>query len=498
MLYQSTQDKGRQVSAAQAIVSGMSPEGGLFVPESFPHLSLEEIGALAALDYPKRAVRILAKYLDDFSLEELEACAQAAYAPARFGVETAPLRRVGDLHVLELWHGPTHAFKDMALQILPHLMVRSMRKVGLGKQVFILTATSGDTGKAALEGFCGVPGTQVGVFFPKGGVSPSQRLQMLTQEGDNMHVAAVEGNFDDAQTGVKRLFADEGLRAEMDERGYALSSANSINWGRLAPQIAYYFSAYADLLAGGEIALGQPVNFCVPTGNFGNILAGYYAKRMGLPVGRLICASNRNNVLFDFIESGAYDAAGRAFHKTASPSMDILVSSNLERLLFELCGRDDQTVRAWMRALKTRGSYAVDADTHARLKDSFSAGWVDDDGAAKAIHDCFAKNGYTLDTHTAVAWAVAEDYRKNTGDQTPTVVVSTASPYKFSRAVLEALKGEQAAQDLDEFACADELERVCGLPMPKSLKALREKPILHKRECRPEGMRRVVEDWAKD
>ncbi len=497
MRYLSTRDKDRFVSAQEAIVSGMSPEGGLFVPESFPTFALEEIGALAALSYAERAERVLSRFLTDFSPEELHECVAAAYAPARFGPDPAPLKKVGDVHVLELWHGPTHAFKDMALQILPHLMVRSMRGTGMDKQVFILVATSGDTGKAALEGFCNVDGTQVGVFFPKGGVSPSQRLQMLTQEGKNMHVCAVEGNFDDAQTGVKRLFADRALADWMNDRGYALSSANSINWGRLAPQIAYYFSAYADLLRQGAITLGEEINFCVPTGNFGNILAGYYAKRMGLPVKKLICASNRNNILFDFIRSGSYDT-GRLFHKTTSPSMDILVSSNLERLLFELCDRDDERVRALMAGLKEQGKYRVDKAMLDRLQAEFYGGWADDDKGAAAICDCFRENGYTLDTHTAIAYAVAGEYRRKSGDTVPTVVVSTASPYKFSRAVLGALKGESFAAALDEFACADKLEEVSGLAMPQSLKTLRDKPILHKRECTPEGMRDVMEAWAKD
>ena len=495
MRYLSTRDASKAVSAAQAIVSGLSPEGGLFVPESFPPIGLEEIRRLSTLSYQARAERILSAYLSDFTAKELHDCAAAAYAPARFGGSPAPLKAVGDLHVLELWHGPTHAFKDMALQMLPHLMVRSMEKTGLSRRVFILVATSGDTGKAALEGFCNVEGTQVGVFFPKDGVSPSQRLQMLTQEGRNMHVCAVEGNFDDAQTGVKRLFADADLAAEMEAKGYALSSANSINFGRLVPQIVYYFSAYADLLAEGRVRAGEPVNFCVPTGNFGNILAGYYAKRMGLPVGRLICASNRNNILFDFIQGGLYDT-DRPFHKTSSPSMDILVSSNLERLLFELCGRKDQTVRQWMTALKSEGAYRVDEATLAALQADFSAGWADEAKAAAAIGACFAEHGYTLDPHTAVAYAVAKAYRASTGDDTPLVVVSTASPYKFSRDVLAALRGPEAVDGLDEFACADALEAASGLPMPESLKCLREKPLLHRRECAPEGMRAVVEAWA--
>ena len=496
MKYVSTRDKARQVDAAQAIVAGLSHEGGLYVPEDFPSFSAVRIESMAGMPYAARAGEVLSAYLTDYTRQEIDECVAGAYAAARFGDDPAPLKSVGDLHVLELWHGPTHAFKDMALQMLPRLMTRAMKKTGVDKQVFILVATSGDTGKAALEGFCDVEGTQVGVFYPVDGVSPAQKLQMITQEGNNVHVCAVKGNFDDAQTGVKRIFGDEAFARELAEKGYALSSANSINWGRLVPQVAYYFSAYADLIKQGAITMGQEVNFCVPTGNFGNILAAYYAKRMGLPVGRLLCASNANNVLFDFIEQGVYDA-NRPFHKTTSPSMDILVSSNLERLLFELCGRDDAQVKEWMQALKTGGEYRVDDSTRAALQESFSAGWADDAKALDAIRRVHAEHGYTMDPHTAVAWAVAEQYREETCDARPMVVVSTASPYKFGRSVLTALEGEEAAAKLDEFACSDELEKVSGLPMPRTLRELPTKEKRHNDVVEPASMHDEVRLWAK-
>ena len=496
MKYVSTRSAERKVDAAQAIVAGLSHEGGLYVPEEFPAIGADRIEKMANLPYAARAKEILGAYLTDYTEEELQQCVDGAYAPERFGGNPAPLEKVGGRFVLELWHGPTHAFKDMALQMLPRLMTRAMKKTGVDKEVFILVATSGDTGKAALEGFRDVEGTQVGVFFPVDGVSPAQRLQMVTQEGKNVHVCAVEGNFDDAQTGVKRIFGDDAFAKELAEKGYVLSSANSINWGRLVPQVAYYFSAYADLLARGEIKMGDEVNFCVPTGNFGNILAAYYAKRMGLPVGRLVCASNSNNVLFDFIEQGVYNA-NRPFHKTTSPSMDILVSSNLERLLYELCGRKDGQVTQWMQALKNGGVYTVDDNTHRALTESFDAGWADDEKAAETIRTVRDAHGYTMDPHTAVAWTVAEEYAKRTGDNRPMVVVSTASPYKFSRSVLTAIAGEGAAEGLDEFACADKLETLSGMRMPASLRELRGKAQRHKDVVAPADMVDEVRAWTK-
>lgn len=496
MKYVSTRSSQRKVDAAQAIVAGLSHEGGLYVPENFPAFSPDRIRAMASLPYAARAQEVLGAYLTDYSAEEIHTCVTEAYASERFGSNPAPLVGVKDLNVLELWHGPTHAFKDMALQMLPRLMTRAMKKTGVTKEVFILVATSGDTGKAALEGFRDVEGTQVGVFYPVDGVSPAQKLQMITQEGKNVHVCAVSGNFDDAQTGVKRLFGDDAFAQELSDKGCVLSSANSINWGRLVPQVAYYFSAYADLLKKGSIQMGDEVNFCVPTGNFGNILAAYYAKRMGLPIGRLICASNANNVLFDFIRQGIYDA-NRPFHKTTSPSMDILVSSNLERLLYELCGRNDKQVANWMQALKSGGAYTVDDVTRTALAETFSAGWADDAAAMASIRAVYDTCGYTMDPHTAVAWTVAEQYRSESGDSRPLVVVSTASPYKFSRAVLTALKSNTYTHSFDEFECADALEQITKLPMPSSLRVLQDKERLHSDVVPPMEMISEVRKWVK-
>ncbi len=494
MKYVSTRSNAASVSSAQAIVQGLSHEGGLFVPENFPAVSLSTVEKMVSMDYAGRAKTILSLFLTDYTEDELSDCVREAYTEGRFVGEPAPLKKVGDNYVLELWHGPTHAFKDMALQMLPRLMTRAMKKVGVKEQVFILVATSGDTGKAALEGFCDVPGTHVGVFFPVDGVSPAQKLQMITQEGANTHVCSVYGNFDDAQTGVKTIFNDEAFAKELKEKGYVLSSANSINWGRLVPQVAYYFSAYCDLVKQGALKLGDKADFCVPTGNFGNILAAYYAKRMGLPVGKLLCASNKNNVLFDFITGGTYNA-NRDFHKTASPSMDILVSSNLERLLYELCGKNPETVESWMKALKSGGEYTVDEKTLNALQESFAAAWTDDGKAFAAIKDVQDKENYLLDTHTAVAWVAAEEYHKNGGNN-PMVVVSTASPYKFSRSVLCALTGS-SHEELDEFACADKLESLSSLKMPATLRDLKSKPVRHKDVVNPAEMLSEVRSWAK-
>lgn len=437
MKYVSTRSAERKVDAAQAIVAGLSHEGGLYVPEEFPAIGADRIEKMANLPYAARAKEILGAYLTDYTEEELQQCVDGAYAPERFGGNPAPLEKVGGRFVLELWHGPTHAFKDMALQMLPRLMTRAMKKTGVDKEVFILVATSGDTGKAALEGFRDVEGTQVGVFFPVDGVSPAQRLQMVTQEGKNVHVCAVEGNFDDAQTGVKRIFSDAQLRETLASRGYFLSSANSINWGRVLPQIVYYVSSYCDLLASGAIKEGQTVNVCVPTGNFGNILSGFYAKKMGVPIGRLICASNENNVLTDFIRTGTYDR-NRPFYQTASPSMDILISSNLERLLYLLSGSDEE-VRGYMQALAETGRYTVSERVFRAVQAEFSCGFCTDAQGAQTIGKTFREKNYLLDTHTAVACTVLEGYRAETGDGTLTVVESTASPFKFCASVLDAL-----------------------------------------------------------
>ena len=439
MHYVSTRDSSRRLTASQAIVEGLSRDGGLYLPESIPQLTLADIRALARLSYPERAAKIMKLYLEEFSEEELLGFAQKAYGPAKFDTPAAaPVVQLADnTYIQELWHGPTCAFKDMALQMLPYLLTASLKKTGEEKTVCILVATSGDTGKAALEGFRDVDRTKILVFYPDGGVSEIQKLQMVTQEGRNVGVCAVRGNFDDAQTGVKRIFSAAQLRETLASRGYFLSSANSINWGRVLPQIVYYVSSYCDLLASGAIKEGQTVNVCVPTGNFGNILSGFYAKKMGVPIGRLICASNENNVLTDFIRTGTYDR-NRPFYQTASPSMDILISSNLERLLYLLSGSDEE-VRGYMQALAETGRYTVSERVFRAVQAEFSCGFCTDAQGAQTIGKTFREKNYLLDTHTAVACTVLEGYRAETGDGTLTVVESTASPFKFCASVLDAL-----------------------------------------------------------
>lgn len=454
MHYISTRDASLQYSAAHAIEQGLSRDGGLFLPEQLPQLP--DLDSLAGMTYCQRAVAIMKLFLDEFSEEELKEYAAKAYGPEKFDCrEVAPVLPLEDkINILELWHGPTCAFKDMALQMLPHLLTASMKKNGEDKTVCILVATSGDTGKAALEGFCDVDHTKILVFYPKDGVSDIQQLQMVTQAGENVSVCSVVGNFDDAQSGVKKIFSDAAYREELLKKGYVLSSANSINWGRVLPQIVYYISAYCDLLAKGSIQKGELVNFCVPTGNFGNILACYYAKKMGLPVGKLICASNANNVLTDFINTGVYDR-NRPFYTTTSPSMDILISSNLERLLFDMTGSDEE-VRTYMKALADDGKYQVSHEVLNKIKDNFVSGCCDDDRTLREIKSVYDKSGYLMDTHTAVAYAVLQDYRKASGDDTACVVVSTASPFKFCSSVLSAFgiddhkPGTQILQQLTE------------------------------------------------
>ena len=476
MQYQSTRDKTQKVSASGAIFQGISPEGGLYVPVSLPKLTDERLEKMVEMDYIRRAEEILGEFLDDFSAEEVEKCVKGAYGGEKFASRSvAPLSKLGETdYLLQLWHGPTCAFKDMALQMLPHTMTASARKAGNGEEIVILVATSGDTGKAALEGFCDVPGIRILVFYPEDGVSPLQKKQMATQEGENVFVAAIEGNFDDAQTGVKKLFTDPAVIARLNEQKMVFSSANSINWGRLMPQIVYYISAYCDLVKDEQIALGDTVNVCVPTGNFGNILAAYYAKQMGLPIGKLICASNRNDVLADFISTGTYDR-NRPFYATTSPSMDILVSSNLERLLFHLLGEDDKGVAQLMDQLKNEGKYTVPQEMLERLQKDFAGGSCSEEACAATINELFEKYGYLCDTHTAVAVSVCRQYRKATGDETRTIIASTASPFKFPHAVLSALGCDITG--LDEFAAAEKLEELSGCPMPEQLRTLREKPI---------------------
>ncbi|MCI8434768.1 MAG: threonine synthase [Clostridia bacterium] len=465
MKFISTVNKRNAVSGAEAIVRGIAPDGGLYVPETFPRISAADLASMLDMDYPERAAFIIGKFLPE--LKSLGEMTEKAYA--RFDGDPAPVLQIDDgYYYLELWHGPTHAFKDIALTLLPYLLSASKKAVGDDSETVVLVATSGDTGKAALEGFKDVDGTGVTVFYPSDGVSPMQKLQMMTQEGGNVHVAAIRGNFDDAQTAVKAAFTDKTLIDALQKSGKAFSSANSINFGRLVPQIVYYFSAYLDILDAGRVQEGGKVNFVVPTGNFGNILAGYYAMRMGLPVGKLICASNRNNVLTEFFREGQYDAR-REFFKTQSPSMDILVSSNLERLLFEIAGRDDGLTAKRMAELKGNGAYTITDSERAALNELFWAGYADEDATAAAIADVFDEYEYVVDPHTAVAAAVYEQYKEETGDETPTVIVSTASPFKFPKSVLTAL-GERVPDD--DFKAVYRLEDVSAMPAPESIVAL--------------------------
>ena len=484
---------GSCVTASQAILRGIAPDGGLYVPAIFPRISTQKLGSLCEMSYTQRASEILRYYLEDFSIPEIDSSLEAAYSMERFDDPAiAPVKMLDrETAVLELFHGPTLAFKDMALQLLPHLTCLSARKNGENREVSILVATSGDTGKAALEGFRDVPGTSCTVFYPMDGVSAVQKLQMVTTGGNNTHVIAVNGNFDDAQTGVKNLFASEEFAKAMDEKGKVLSSANSINFGRLVPQIVYYFSAYADLVKEGRILLGDPINFVVPTGNFGDILAAWYAYNMGLPVHKLICASNKNNVLTDFFGTGIYNVH-RTFFKTMSPSMDILISSNLERLLFEAADRDGELVARWMKQLKECGSYSVGDQRMEWMKGMFSAGYADDIATLQEIGDRFHQDGYLMDTHTAVASNVLKQYRKETGDDTVSVIVSTASPYKFAADVLAGVAGKQAAEGLDAFECSEKLEEISGVPMPKQVKQLRELAVRHTATCEKTDMDAAV------
>lgn len=482
MMYTSTRDSQVRVPAAKAIATGISPDGGLFVPMTLPLLSEPQLRDLMTRSYADRAAAILGDFLMDFTLKEVQECTQAAYNSGRFRHEkVAPLYTLEDgVHLLELWHGPTCAFKDMALQILPHLMRVSAEKTGDGKEIVILVATSGDTGKAALEGFRDAAGTRIVVFYPEDGVSPMQKLQMATQEGENVAVYAIRGNFDDAQTGVKRIFTDPAVRQTLDKHNRQFSSANSINWGRLVPQIVYYISAYCDLVADGCIDMGDPINVAVPTGNFGNILAAYYAREMGLPIQKLICASNRNCVLTDFLRTGVYDR-NRDFYTTTSPSMDILISSNLERLLYHLSGEDDATVRALMDSLAQTGRYTVPQPLLEKLQALFYAGCCDDAETAATIRDTFDEKHYLMDTHTAVAVKVYQTYRAETGDITPTVIASTANPYKFSASVLAALGDAHA--EADEFRKVEELHRLTGCEVPAPLAQLKDKTVRFSEVC---------------
>ena len=496
MYYNSTRNNNVKIESALAIKTGISADGGLFVPQNIPQVDMDFICSLSDKSYKQRAVEILGKFLTDYTTDELTDCAVNAYADEKFGSsDTAPLKKLNDnAHILELWHGPTCAFKDMALQILPHLLTKAIKKTGENKKVVILVATSGDTGKAALEGFKDVEGTGIVVFYPNNGVSKIQQLQMATQEGNNVGVVAVNGNFDDAQTGVKIIFTDEQYKAELADKGVMLSSANSINWGRLAPQIVYYFSSYCDMLKAGEIKAGDKINIVVPTGNFGNILAAFYAKMMGLPVNKLICASNINNVLTDFIKTGVYNK-NRLFHTTISPSMDILISSNLERLLYHLSDGNDALICEYMQKLSKDGSYKVNDEILCKINDLFYADCADDMETKQTISQVYNTYGYTLDTHTAVAVNVYDKYLKDTGDATKTVIASTANPYKFNESVISAIAGDSECEGLDEFKLLDKLCDISKLEIPDSLSQLKVKPVRFDVVCNKEDMKDIATDF---
>lgn len=489
MNYISTRDKSVKVTAAQAIAQGISNEGGLFVPDTFPKFTAEDFKALCAMDYKARAKFVLKYFLNDFTDEEIDYCVEGAYTNSFDNEQPAPISLIGEKQkILELWHGPTCAFKDLALQLLPYLLTTSAKKVNGGKKSVILVATSGDTGKAALEGFKDVENTEIIVFYPSEGVSPMQKLQMDSQKGENVHVFAIKGNFDDAQTGVKKIFTDNAVKAKLADNNMLFSSANSINWGRLAPQIVYYVSAYCDMMALDETVTERGFNIVVPTGNFGNILAAYYAKKMGVPVNKLICASNKNNVLTDFICTGKYDR-NREFYTTASPSMDILISSNLERMLFELSGNDDKKAAAMQNDLSSKGTFTVDADIKKGIDELFSAGCCDDGATLETINKYFGEYNYLADTHTAVALNVYNQYVKATGDDRQTVIASTASPYKFSNSVLSAVTDKKADS---EFGNVRLLSEITATEIPEPIKALENATVRFKDVCEKDEMLAAV------
>ena len=478
-------------SSAYAIKTGLAKDGGLFMPEAIPTLEAGELESLIDLPYAERAARVLAKFLTDYTYEELLTDTTAAYCETSFGSHAAPVTKIDEAtYMLELWHGPTCAFKDMALQIMPKLFVRALRKCGEERTAMILVATSGDTGKAALEGYKNVEGTKIKVFYPTGGVSRIQKLQMQTQEGDNVSVSGIVGNFDDAQNGVKRIFSDPDMAAKLDECGIFLSSANSINWGRLVPQIVYYISAYCDMVKCGAIALGDKIDVCVPTGNFGNIFAGYIAKLMGLPIEKLICASNVNNVLTDFFKTGLYDR-NRDFHATMSPSMDILISSNLERLLYTIIGT--KKTAEYMKSLAECGRYELSAEDLSKITEHFVGYYTDEADTVLAIKDAYENKKRLIDTHTAVAYNAAKCYMSDYKAERRMLVVSTASAYKFAADVYSALTGKEASSDLE---APYELEAYTGVDMPSPISALRGKPILHDGTINASDMEAATLDFA--
>ena len=490
VLYNSTRSNGTPVKASEAILKGLSDDGGLFVPDRIPALD-KSLKELSGLTYKEVAYEVMKLFLTDFTEEELKQCINNAY-DSKFDTEViAPLVEAEGAYYLELFHGATIAFKDMALSILPHLLITSAKKNQVKNEIVILTATSGDTGKAALAGFAGVKGTKIIVFYPKHGVSPIQEKQMVTQKGDNTCVIGITGNFDDAQTGVKKLFGDKELATEMDKAGYQFSSANSINIGRLVPQIVYYVYAYAQLLKEGRIADGEAINVVVPTGNFGNILAAFYAKNMGLPIKKLICASNDNKVLYDFFETGVYDR-NREFVLTTSPSMDILISSNLERLIYRIAGNDAEKNAALMAALSGQGKYEITAEMKEKLAD-FYGNYATEKETAATIKELYEETGYVIDTHTAVAATVYNKYKAQTKDEAKTVIASTASPFKFTRSVMEAIDEKYAA--MDDFALVDELSKLANVKVPNAIEEIRIAPVLHDRVCDKEEMKAVVKEF---
>lgn len=492
VLYNSTRNNDVKVTASQAILKGLADDGGLFVPQNIPTLD-KSIKELSAMTYQEVAYEVMKLFFTDFTEEELKNCINKAYDSKFDTPEIAPIVKADDAYFLELFHGSTIAFKDMALSILPHLLITSARKNNVKNDIVILTATSGDTGKAALAGFADVEGTKIIVFYPKNGVSPIQEKQMVTQKGNNTYVVGINGNFDDAQTGVKKMFNNKELAKKMDERGYQFSSANSINIGRLVPQVVYYVYSYAKLVANGQIKDGDNINVVVPTGNFGNILAAYYAKNMGIKIDKLICASNDNKVLFDFFGTGTYDR-NREFILTTSPSMDILISSNLERLIYRIAGNDDKKNTALMKALSQDGRYDITDEMKKGLAD-FVGGYSDEAKTANTIKNLYEKTGYVIDTHTAVAAGVYKDYVQKTGDNKVSVIASTASPFKFTRSVMEAIDEKYAS--MDDFALIDELSKISNTKVPQAIEDIRTAPVLHDRVCDVDAMQSTVEDILK-
>ena len=490
MLYVSTRNAQEKVTASQAVLQGLAENGGLFVPEQIPVLDVP-VEELAEMTYQETAYEVMKLFLTDYTEEELKKCIENAYDGKFDTSEIAPLVKAQDAYYLELFHGATIAFKDMALSVLPHLLITAARKNQVSNDIVILTATSGDTGKAALAGFADVEGTKIVVFYPKDGVSPIQQKQMVTQKGDNTLVVGIHGNFDQAQTGVKQMFSNQALAEEMAAAGYQFSSANSINIGRLVPQIVYYVYAYAKMVKSGEIENGEPINVVVPTGNFGNILAAFYAKNMGLPIGKLVCASNENKVLYDFFTTGTYDK-NREFILTTSPSMDILISSNLERLVYRIAGNSAEKNQQLMKSLQENGSYTITEDMRAQLT-SFYGNFASEEETAAVIQEIYQEAGYIIDTHTAVAAAVYKKYQKETGDKTKTVIASTASPYKFTRSVMTAIDAKYDSKP--DFELVDELEKLSKVKVPQAIEEIRTAPVLHKTVCEVEEMEQVVREW---